>query len=321
MAAEQQMQLIHMVHLQQQAQAGSFGSSQSAFGSSASLFGGPSPLLGPRTSSFAGSFESDSLQLGPNALMHIAGSSQGQLGLQGQLGMRPAGIGTLNLGAAPAGGHASGAFACSMGLPESPRFAATQLYCGAQPHEPQQHATSALHRVAASDSLSGSFEGSAGLNSNSIGRYTSSMHAGSVLSGLHLPGCVASCWTAGPNELPSSPMLFGTPLPSAAAFGNATGSSSGASGDVAHSNAAGAGVNGAGLAKHGSVGRGVLPPAWLQAQHEAEQQQQHDMMAMVHGAQQLHATHHEQRMALPMASGAYSGHGASLAQPGRVSIW
>jgi hypothetical protein len=43
------------------------------------------------------------------------------------------------------------------------------------------------------------------------------------------------------------------------------------------------------------------------------------MMVMAHGAQQLHAMHHEQQMALP--SGAYSGHGASLMQPGRVSIW
>jgi hypothetical protein len=319
MAEQQQMQLMHMAHLQQQAQVGSFGSSVSAFGSSASLFGGPSPLLGPRTGSFAGSFESESLQLGPNALMHIAGSAQAQLGLQGQqLGMRPAGYTSLGLGAAPLGGAASGSFACSMGVPESPRFAGSQMHNGPQLQE-QQRTMSALHHVAAGDSLCSSFDGSAGLSSNSMGRYTAGLHTGSVLGGLHLPGSVASCWAAGPNELPSSPMLFGTPPLSAAAVGNANGNGSGAGGDAAHSSSASAAANGAGLAMRGSLGRDVLPPAWLQPQHEAEQQQQHDMLMMVHAGQQLHAVQHEQRIALP--SGAYSGQGASLAQPSTVSIW
>jgi hypothetical protein len=306
---EQQMQLMHMMQMQQQAHVGSLGSSQSTFGSSASLFGGPSPLLGPRTSPCVGSFEGDSLQLGPNALGHMAGSTQPQLGLSGIL---PAGIGGLGLAAGQPSSccPASGLLACNAALPELP--------CGAEQSCEQPRLLAADCRTA-NEGCASCFDGSGPtvLSSSMACQYPGTgMHAGSVLGGLHLPGSGASCWAAGPNELANSPMLFCAAPPSAACFG-ITGS--GGAADLAHApaNAPSQGVPG--LVTSNSQATDGLPPAWRQAQHGAEQQLQQEMLMMMHAVQQGRPMQHQHQHQLALPISVYSGQ--SLGQPGRVSIW
>lgn len=319
---EQQMQLMQMMQMQQQALVGSFGSSQSTFESSTSLFGGPSPLLGPRAGSFVGSFEGDGLQLGPNALLHIAGSSQQQqqqqMGLPG-VQVRPAGLaGTFGLAGAPPGCHVSGSLAGSVGMPESPCFhSSSQAFGAMQLHEQQQQllAASELEFGAARDGLvsNSSFEGLA-VHSSGTGLHYSGpagIHAGSsinvsVLGGLHLPGSCASCWTAGPHEL------------AAAAFEHSTMSKGSGTPDLALALQAGADAafsRGASLKTPGRQGKDGTPPGWLHAQHGAEQQQQEMMSA--HAAQQGCSMQQQHQQQLVVPASVY----ACLDQPGSASIW
>uniref|UniRef100_A0A383VUH0 KHDC4/BBP-like KH-domain type I domain-containing protein n=1 Tax=Tetradesmus obliquus TaxID=3088 RepID=A0A383VUH0_TETOB len=328
--AEQQMQLaMHMMHMQQQAQGGSLGSSQSTFGSSASLFGGPSPLLGPRTCSCMGSFEGDGLQLGPSALGGMASSMKPQLGVTGLPGcMPPAGIGSLGLATGQPCCHVPGSLACTAGLmnPESPGGAGGAVY-GSVPLQEQQRLLAAdAAAAAACAGLRSCLEGPApqsssmGLQYPGPGMVADTLHAGSVLGGLHLPGSGVSCWAAGPNELAGGSVLLGMTPPPASAADSSMMSNSCWGGESAR-------ASGGSDAMHhhvcpvtpGSQGR-TLPPAWQQAQHDNEQQQQQqqqEMLMMLHAVQQGHSVQHQQQLALPL--NVYAG--PSVAQPGRVSIW